>query len=124
MQVFGKDSILHLGGVETADSREAWAADTNMEVRAFFLAPCVHAKKQQLTKEARQRRTCVRQILSASNAKALYVPFAELVSGSKRQGEPTLQPAVVQRLASAAGAVSGWNNVQHTFISCCGSVQI
>ena len=33
MQVFGKDSILHLGGVETADSREAWAADTSMEVR-------------------------------------------------------------------------------------------
>ena len=33
VQVFGKDSILHLGGVETADSREAWAADTNMEVR-------------------------------------------------------------------------------------------
>lgn len=37
MQVFGKDSILHLGGVETADSREAWAADTNMEVHPSFL---------------------------------------------------------------------------------------
>ena len=54
-QVFGKDSILHLGGVETADSRDAWAADTNMEVRLSpssvawghaMQASCIHPLRQ------------------------------------------------------------------------------
>ena len=46
VQVFGKDSILHLGGVETADSREAWAADTNMEVclPPILFVDATHAK--------------------------------------------------------------------------------
>jgi len=33
MQVFGKDSILHLGHVETADSRDAWANAADPEAR-------------------------------------------------------------------------------------------
>ena len=32
MQVFGKDSVLNLGARETAESREQWLEDVDMEV--------------------------------------------------------------------------------------------
>ena len=65
MQVFGKDSILHLGGVETADSREAWAADTNMEVHPFLLNFTTVFKPAACP--VRRRWTCIHH-LSVSHA--------------------------------------------------------
>ncbi len=44
--MFGKDSILHLGHVETADSRDAWANAADPEARRRCAAarvwPAVH----------------------------------------------------------------------------------
>lgn len=75
MQVFGKDSILHLGGVETADSREAWAADTNMEVRpSLFDLNMATLNQRHASSEAQHRWTCVNH-LSCQSYVTTYKPL-------------------------------------------------
>ena len=40
LQIFGKDTVLNMGGKETKESREQWLEDIEMKVRNMSLVQC------------------------------------------------------------------------------------